>query len=369
MTARVHRRSAWLVVLAACAHRPPNAAPPPRDPDDRVAIIAAEIAGNSARLVAIDEHGDRQFVAVIEAGPLVLDTNPAVSPDGRWVVFESNRGMPPDRANRNLWIAKVGVEQAPARLTTGDWYDVHPCWTPDGNAIVFASSREGGDLDLWRLPMASGRAAAPAVQITHDPRQEVTPTVARDGTIYYALAERDRQTTKPISMIRERTPDGRDTQIIGGASPALSPDESQLAFSTQAPPRPPDPSGIVIEERPDSELWILRRADRSVRRVVELPPSQEGGPVWSRDGRFLFATSALSADQGAVFSSVIHVDLTEQPPRARMLEDRAGGIKRLTPAIVAATLDAAALRGNPEYLPELARIMTEAIEKARGQEP
>jgi hypothetical protein len=79
----------------------------------------------------------------------------------------------------------------------------------------------------------------------------------------------------------------------------------------------------------------------------------------------VFATSVLRrADGGPLFSSVIHVDVGESPPRARMLRDRAGTIARLTPAVAAPRLDAPALRGDPEYQGELARIVAAAIAEA-----
>jgi hypothetical protein len=53
---------------------------------------------------------------------------------------------------------------------------------------------------------------------------------------------------------------------------------------------------------------------------------------------------------------------------ARILEDRVGAIIRMTPAI-AAPLDAAALHGDPEYLPELARIMSRVIEQQGAGQP
>jgi len=66
-----------------------------------------------------------------------------------------------------------------------------------------------------------------------------------------------------------------------------------------------------------------------------------------------------------VFSSIVHVDTHETPPVARILEDRVGAIVRLTPAVTAVPLDARALRSDPEYLPELARILGELIEQQR----
>ena len=86
------------------------------------------------------------------------------------------------------------------------------------------------------------------------------------------------------------------------------------------------------------------------------------GAVWSPDGRFLFATSVLRGAAGnAVFSSVIVIDTHARPMKARLLQDRVGAIARFTPAVTRVPLDASALAADPEYLPELARIMAAAM--------
>lgn len=348
------------VGLAACGPRPPAVPPPKAAVEDRVAIIAAERGPNGARLVAIDEHGDRLHVMIADAASVVRDTNPSVSPDGRWLVFASSRDRP--LAETSLWIASIGVEVTPVRLTWGAGIESHPAWTRDGSAIVFASTRDGGDFDLWRLAIANGRASGEPEQLTSGAGHEVTPSVARDGTVIYAEVT-PRGDHELESHLESRAPDGTITKLTEGpadTSPALSPDERTLAFSRI----------IVRDGQPNTELWILTRADQHAERVIELPPTDDGGPVWSRDGAFLFATSVVAGEAGPshpLFSSVIHVELAEHPRHARMLEDHAGGIARLTPAIVAPVLDAAALRKNPEYLPELARIMSAAFAKAQQQ--
>src|SRR5262249_33202963 len=103
--------------------------------------------------------------------------------------------------------------------------------------------------------------------------------------------------------------------------------------------------------------------------LVDLPLTDESGPVWSRDGRFVFATSVLRGAEGrVVFSSIIHVDTREAPPVARILEDRVGAIVRLTPALTATPLEAAGLPGDPGYLPELAHLMQRVIESEIRQQ-
>lgn len=344
-------RALLIAALAACARPGPKGATPP---EDRIPIVAAETGIDRVRLVAIDEKGDRRF-ELVQAGPSgSSDRNPAISPDGRWMVFASTRDR---RDGTSLWIAPLGVEAQPRRLTDGDAIESHPTWTPDGRAIVFASTRDGGDFDLWQLALAGG---AP-VQLTNGPGHEVTPTVGCDGTIVYA-AVTPMPNNELESHLEVRAPDGTIRPLTTGpadSSPAFSPDGGTIAFA-----RPE-----VRGEAPDSELWWTTLSGEPVQRVIDLPLTDESGPVWSRDGRFVFATSLYRPRGKPLFSAVIHVDLHERTPHARILTDSAGATARLTPAIGIQVLDAAALDRDPEYLPELARIMARAIEKQREDNP
>lgn len=340
--------------LAACAAR---STPKPAS-RDRIAIVASERGAQGARLVAIDEAGDRQFELVEPASHVVRDTNPAVSPDGKWLAFMSSRDRPLDQTS--LWIAALGVAMPPRRLTSGPGIDAHPAWMPDGSALVFASTRDGGDFNLWRLAIHDGQPGA-LDQLTRGAGHEVTPAVAPDGAIIYAAVTADTGRHAIETHLEERAPGGAIRVLTAGpadSSPAVSPDGARLVFARPA----------VHDGKPDSELWLMVRATGAITPLIDLPLTDESGPVWSRDGRFVFATSVLRGAEGrVVFSSIIHVDLGQPRPVARILEDRVGAIVRLTPALTTARLDAAALDRDPEYLGELARIMTELIEQQRGE--
>jgi hypothetical protein len=267
----------------------------------------------------------------------------------------SSRGRALDQTS--LWIAPLGVAAPPHRLTDGAAIDAHPAWMPDGSAIVFASTRGGSDYNLWQIAVQSGQPGELA-QLTRAPSHEVTPAVAPDGTIIYAEVTPDVEHRQIETHLEERAPGGAIRRLTSGpadSSPALSPDGARLVFA-----RPQ-----LHGDRPDSELWMLVRATGAIAPLIDLPLTDESGPVWSRDGRFVFATSVMRGAEGVVFSSVIHVDTRERPPVARVLEDRVGPIARLTPALTSEPLDAAALRRDPAYLPELARIMSQLIEQER----
>ncbi len=348
------------VVLAACALTPRPLAPAPAE---TVAIVASERGPRGFRLIAVDEHGDRQFemvtpVDVSSCGQACRDDNPAISPDGRWLVFASTR----DRSDggTSLWIAPVGLKTTPRRLTAAG-IDQHPVWTVDGRAIVFASTRYAGDFDLWQLAIDATGHPGKATQLTSAPGHEVTPAVAPDGTILYA-AVTPHPGGEVESRIEERALDGTTRAITSGPadmSPAISPDGSTLVFVRPSLHLGTPHAGLW---RIDRGAWQSRSDTLPARPLVRLPITDETGPVWSRDGRFVFATSVLRGEGGkVVFSSIVHVDLHERTPRARMLRDRSGAEPRLTPAIRSRQLDAAALDADPEYLPELARIVTAAI--------
>ena len=70
--------------------------------------------------------------------------SPAVSPDGISVAFS---------ALGDLWVMSLG--ESPERITDDPWVEVDPAWSPDGRSLVFASDREG-EVDLWLRDMGTG---------------------------------------------------------------------------------------------------------------------------------------------------------------------------------------------------------------------
>ncbi len=70
------------------------------------------------------------------------ETDPDWSPDGRYIVFSSDRTALGRSGHSNLFLHDLETG-ATTHLTYGPWQDFDPRWSPDGELIVFTSSRNG----------------------------------------------------------------------------------------------------------------------------------------------------------------------------------------------------------------------------------
>ena len=132
---------------------------------------------NDGRVVYVSQASDGSNVWIWEPGAtsprqLTLDARNihglAVSPDGRQLVFSSDRN-----GTYNLW--RVEIERGElVRLTDGEG-DVSPSFSPDGRWVVY--QRGYADAKLWRIPVEGGDA----IRLTEMRGQK--PDVSPDGKL------------------------------------------------------------------------------------------------------------------------------------------------------------------------------------------
>jgi acylaminoacyl-peptidase len=98
---------------------------------------------------------------------LELATDPQISPDGTRVVYVRQfADVMKDQRRSNLWIVSFdGKDHRP--LTTGNFSDTQPRWSPDGTQIAYLSDRDGSS-QIYRRWMDSGETAKIS-SLTSDP--------------------------------------------------------------------------------------------------------------------------------------------------------------------------------------------------------
>ncbi len=84
-------------------------------------------------------------------------SGPAVSPDGAAVVFTvRTTDFEKDRGSTDLWTVPADGGKS-RRLTTHPGADHSAAWTPDGESVLFLSSRSGSS-QVWKIRMGGGEA-------------------------------------------------------------------------------------------------------------------------------------------------------------------------------------------------------------------
>jgi dipeptidyl aminopeptidase/acylaminoacyl peptidase len=102
--------------------------------------------------------------------------DPQISPDGTQVVYMvTTVDLPGNRTSSSLWLVSTKGGK-PRPLTTTTKSDRHPRWSPDGKHILFESNRSG-ETQLWVIDTTGGEAR----QLTTIATEAATGIWSRDG--------------------------------------------------------------------------------------------------------------------------------------------------------------------------------------------
>jgi Tol biopolymer transport system component len=106
------------------------------------------------------------------------DENPQFSPDGRQVVFVSDRS-----GRAQIWVANKDGSN-PLRLTSFSTGSTNaPRWSPNGKHIVFASM-QNNNRDIYSV----SPDGSPPRRLTSEPSEEGRPSWSRDGRWIYCYS-------------------------------------------------------------------------------------------------------------------------------------------------------------------------------------
>lgn len=195
--------------------------------------------------------------------PVVGVGAPALSPDGRSVVF---------RALNGLWLSELGG--APKVIVRDGYWVCDPAWSPDGGTLAYSTDR-AGKLDIWLRDLASGDER----QLTRHKDAAVSAAWSRDGRQIAFLDQNG-------ALHAVDAASGAVRQVFGAiwepGKPSWSPDGKTIAMAAFKPYSARFREGL-------SEILTVDVASGQASYQPIFPQKSLGvrgddGPVWSPDG-------------------------------------------------------------------------------------
>jgi Tol biopolymer transport system component/imidazolonepropionase-like amidohydrolase len=189
--------------------------------------------------------------------------HPAVSPDGTQVAFA---------AVGDLWTMPLGG--SPKRVTHDEWLETDPAWSPDGKFLAFSSDRSGS-MNIWVRDLQSGadrqltKSSAAAMQSSWSPDGSRIAFSDPEGQIQIAEVK-----TGTITRAHEHLNEaGRASWAPDGRALVVS---SLKVYSTRFREGTNQVLRVSLEGQPDRWFDPMPHTSIGMR--------GDYGPIWSPDG-------------------------------------------------------------------------------------
>ncbi|HET7219999.1 MAG TPA: protein kinase [Vicinamibacterales bacterium] len=259
-------------------------------PDSQCMVVTDASSSDNTQpdalfVVSIDSGEKKQLTA--PQRPVLADTDPAISPDGRWLVFR--RDIAP--FSGQLQLLRLDASRAtigtPRSLTPILLTAYSPAWISNSEIIFGAKG------SLWRMTIDDGGSPARLPFVGED---GTSPAVwpgrsGRPGRLAYVRSFADLN----IWRIQTSSAGARASSPAGVAIAStrrdvlaqLSPDGQRVTF--------------ISNRSGESEIWV---ADSSGENAVQLTSlgANPGYPRWSPDGKTIaFHSNSEAHAYGAVF--------------------------------------------------------------------
>ena len=233
-------------------------------PDGKL-VYTSQIAGEQ-NLWITDLKGGAPKQLTAHAG---FNEQPTVSPDGRYIVFLSNRDD-----QEHLWRIDIDGKH-PLELTHGT-SDRQPTFTPDSQAVIFRSSSPS---KLFRVGIDGGEPALLIDKAAFD------PNVSPDG--------------KVVACVYRPAPDIKSKIAIfaiGGSEPKFISDLPAYYGRLQWTP---DGGGLAYAARQQGvgNIWVQPLDGGAPKQLTHWSPNPIFSFGWSPDGKWLaYASGTLTSD-------------------------------------------------------------------------
>ncbi|SMD38091.1 TolB protein [Reichenbachiella faecimaris] len=215
------------------------------------------------------------------------DSSPVMSPDGKYMVFTSER-----KGWWKIWL--MNLESANfQQLTDASSAEYSPSWSPDGLRIVFVSSRNGGS-EIFTM-----NSNGENIRQISEGGNCTMPSWASNERIYYSSqVSGDYQIwcMKPDGTDKDQLSSGKSDKLM----PQLSPDQKHILY--------------YGNQDGNMEIYKMNIASGKILRLTN-DPLLDIRPRWSPDGTWIVFERGNKRDNQQIF--IMNADGTNQTELTR----------------------------------------------------
>jgi len=243
-------------------------------PDGR--ILFAKNTGKEINIFSMDETGGNEKQLTSGNG---INMYPAASPDGKFILFGSNRG-----GTVSLWRMNADGS-SPVQITNqANVIDGQPQVLPDGKSAIFMrQTTDGGRMKMLEVCTDGGEA----VQLMPESSEsEVMPRVSRDGKqVVYHTFHYDEKAGSFVTAVK----------VVGFKNEKVDPAAKQetLNITPEYKWSPDGKSLTYINRSGVDNLWEVKLDDRKEKHLTEFNSGNIANFIWSNDGKKLIIVKAV----------------------------------------------------------------------------
>lgn len=239
-----------------------------RDISDPQRLWNIAFSAELATLKPVYDRKTRDFHSD-QPRPVLGIMRPSLSPDGKRVAFI---------ALGDLYVMTIGKK--PVNLTNDHYMEADPAWSPDGKSLVYASDRGGDKMQLWLHNLEDSSSQ----QLTHLATQPLGPAWSPDGSkvVYLSVDRMWGEASIGLYDLNSSTAVPLSKTLKQPGKPSWSADSKRVMVSLpsqfSASFREGTNQGFIFPINGDTPYWSKPVENLSI------DTRGGGGPVWSPDG-------------------------------------------------------------------------------------